>query len=118
MKKNIIAQHITINGVEYSGKVDLVLSLIDSGLLVPVVRTEEPEKATPKKKESAPKNTEAANSQKVLYTNANGLQFVKSRKYTNAHMKDYYAKCKELFGTDKPKASQREELYRALGWII
>ena len=120
---------VTINGIVYEGKVDLVQSLIDSGLITPVESTpvETPKtESKPKSKgkgkskaaESVATPVAEAESPKVLYTNKNGLQFIKSRAYTNAHMDDYHAKSQEMYGTPTPPAKNRADVYRALGWII
>ena len=120
---------VTINGIVYEGKVDLVQSLIDSGLITPVESTpvETPKtESKPKSKgkgkskaaESVATPVSEAESPKVLYTNKNGLQFIKPRDYTNSHMADYKAMSEEMYGTPIPPKAHRADVYKALGWII
>lgn len=96
---------VTINGVDYVGKVDLVMSLIESGLLE--VAPTKSAKQTEGKKASAPT---------IDHIDKNGLKWiVPSKDFSRA---DYTAMSEKMFGKEKPGKANREAVYRALGYII
>lgn len=94
MAKSAKTTTITINGIVYTGRIDLVEALIKSGML---------EEATTVAEATVP----------VLRTDKNGLQWI--AKYDET---EYRTKSMEMFGSPRPGKAHRAEVYRALGWIL
>lgn len=95
---------VTINGVEYVGKVDLVMALIESGILTVAEAKPQKKSASKGKKASAPK---------VLRVDKNGLQWI--AEFSEA---EYRKMSEKMFGKAKPGKANREAVYRACGWIL
>ena len=94
-------------GVAYEMTPDSVA--VEAPVAEPQPKAEKPKAEKPKASKGGKGKTEP----KVLRVDKNGLQWI-----AEYDEKQYKAKSLELYGTEKPKASNRPNVYRALGWIL